>query len=185
MKLSTKGRYAVTAMADIARQDHGLPVSLGEISERQGISLAYLEQLFGKLRRAGLVASMRGPGGGYTLAREPAEIDVAEIMAAVDERLRATQCSGNVGEGCTTDGTQCLTHNLWERLSAYVHVFLQQTSLEDVIATEIQPCPAVPDFSLLFQDVSTESEETIKTSADKTKTIKDGSAALAAGGSRA
>jgi Rrf2 family iron-sulfur cluster assembly transcriptional regulator len=152
MKLSTKGRYAVTAMADIARQPHERPVSLGEISERQGISLAYLEQLFGKLRRAGLVSSMRGPGGGYTLAREPSAISVSEVMAAVDERLKATQCSGSVGEGCTHDGAQCLTHNLWERLSAHVHVFLQQTTLEDVIATEIQPCPAVPDFSLLLED---------------------------------
>ena len=152
MKLSTKGRYAVTAMADIARQEHDRPVSLGEISERQNISLAYLEQLFGKLRRAGLVASMRGPGGGYTLAREPALIAVAEIMAAVDERLKATQCDGAVGEGCTHDGAQCLTHNLWERLSAHVHVFLQQTTLEDVIATEIQPCPAVPDFSALLEE---------------------------------
>lgn len=151
MKLSTKGRYAVTAMADIAQQSHGRPVSLGEISERQGISLAYLEQLFGKLRRAGLVASMRGPGGGYTLVKEPAKIAVSEIMAAVDERLRATQCDGVVGEGCTTDGVQCLTHNLWERLSAHVHVFLQQTTLEDVIATDIQPCPAVPDFSQLLK----------------------------------
>jgi Rrf2 family iron-sulfur cluster assembly transcriptional regulator len=152
MKLSTKGRYAVTAMADIARQDHDRPVSLGDISERQGISLAYLEQLFGKLRRAGLVTSMRGPGGGYTLARQASAIAVAEIMAAVDERLQATQCSGAVGEGCTSDGAQCLTHNLWERLSAHVHVFLQQTSLEDVIATDIQPCPAVPDFTALLQD---------------------------------
>jgi len=103
MKLSTKGRYAVTAMADIARQSHDRPVSLGDISERQGISLAYLEQLFGKLRRAGLVTSMRGPGGGYMLAREASGIAVAEIMAAVDERLQATQCSGAVGEGCTND----------------------------------------------------------------------------------
>lgn len=152
MKLSTKGRYAVTAMADIARQPHERPVSLGEISERQGISLAYLEQLFGKLRRAGLVTSMRGPGGGYSLAREPSAIAVSDVMAAVDERLKATQCSGSVGEGCTKDGSQCLTHNLWERLSAHVHVFLQQTTLEDVIATDIQPCPAVPDFSLLLED---------------------------------
>jgi Rrf2 family iron-sulfur cluster assembly transcriptional regulator len=152
MKLSTKGRYAVTAMADIARQPHARPVSLGDISERQGISLAYLEQLFGKLRRAGLVTSMRGPGGGYMLARDASGIAVAEIMAAVDERLQATQCSGAVGEGCTNDGAQCLTHNLWERLSAHVHVFLQQTTLEDVIATDIQPCPAVPDFSALLEE---------------------------------
>lgn len=146
MKLSTKGRYAVTAMADIALHGKGRPLALAEISERQKISLAYLEQLFGKLRRAGLVESMRGPGGGYTLARPAAEIDVAQIMAAVEERLQATQCTGEVGEGCAVAGTRCLTHNLWERLSAHVHLFLQQTSLQDVIATPIEPCPAVPDF---------------------------------------
>lgn len=146
MKLSTKGRYAVTAMADIALQKHGQPVALAEISERQKISLAYLEQLFGKLRRAGLVDSMRGPGGGYTLARPATDIAVSQIMAAVDEKLQATQCTGAVGEGCSTDGTQCLTHNLWESLSAHVHLFLQQTTLEDVIAKPMIPCPAVPDF---------------------------------------
>ncbi len=146
MKLSTKGRYAVTAMADIALHADGQPVALGEIAGRQKISLAYLEQLFGKLRRAGLVDSMRGPGGGYTLARPAKDIAVSQIMAAVEEKLQATQCSGEVGEGCSVAGTRCLTHNLWERLSAHVHLFLQQTTLEDVIATEIVPCPAVPDF---------------------------------------
>ncbi len=146
MKLSTKGRYAVTAMADIALHSKGRPLSLSEISERQKISLAYLEQLFGKLRRAGLVRSMRGPGGGYTLARDAEDIAISQIMAAVEEKLQATQCSGEVGEGCAVAGTRCLTHNLWERLSAHVHLFLQQTSLQDVIATPIVPCPAVPDF---------------------------------------
>ena len=146
MKLSTKGRYAVTAMADIALQQGGQPVALGDIAERQKISLAYLEQLFGKLRRAGLVVSMRGPGGGYSLARPAADIAVSQIMAAVEEKLQATQCTGEVGEGCSVAGTRCLTHNLWESLSAHVHVFLQQTSLEDVIATPMTPCPAVPDF---------------------------------------
>ena len=152
MKLSTKGRYAVTAMADIALHADGQPVALAEIAERQRISLAYLEQLFGKLRRAGLVESMRGPGGGYTLARPATAIPVAQIMAAVEENLQATQCSGEVGDGCAIAGKRCLTHNLWERLSAHVHVFLQQTSLEDVIATEIQPCPAVPDFTALLAE---------------------------------
>ena len=146
MKLSTKGRYAVTAMADIALYSEGKPVALAEISERQRISLAYLEQLFGKLRRAGLVESMRGPGGGYSLARPAEEIAVSQIMAAVEEKLQATQCSGEVGEGCASAGTRCLTHNLWESLSAHVHLFLQQTSLRDVIATPMNPCPAVPDF---------------------------------------
>jgi len=146
MKLSTKGRYAVTALADIALHADGQPVTLAEIAQRQNISLAYLEQLFGKLRRAGLVVSMRGPGGGYSLARPSGDIAVSQIMAAVEEKLQATQCSNEVGEGCTSDGTRCLTHNLWESLSAHVHVFLQQTTLEDVIATPMMPCPAVPDF---------------------------------------
>jgi len=146
MKLSTKGRYAVTAMADIALQTDGRPVALAEIAERRKISLAYLEQLFGKLRRAGLVDSMRGPGGGYSLARPAHEIAVSQIMAAVEEKLQATQCTGEVGEGCSVAGTRCLTHNLWESLSAHVHLFLQQTTLQDVIATPMTPCPAVPDF---------------------------------------
>jgi len=146
MKLSTKGRYAVTAMADIALHSKGRHLALAEISERQKISLAYLEQLFGKLRRAGLVLSMRGPGGGYSLARPADEITVSQIMAAVEEKLQATQCTGEVGEGCAVAGTRCLTHNLWERLSAHVHLFLQQTTLNDVIATPMAPCPAVPDF---------------------------------------
>ena len=136
----------MTAMADIALHSKGRPVALVEIAERQKISLAYLEQLFGKLRRAGLVTSMRGPGGGYSLARPSDEMTVAQIMAAVEENLQATQCTGEVGKGCGIAGTMCLTHNLWERLSAHVHVFLQQTTLEDVIETEITPCPAVPDF---------------------------------------
>ena len=152
MKLSTKGRYAVMAMADIALHGEGRPLSLSEVSERQSLSLAYLEQLFGKLRKGGLVTGMRGPGGGYTLARPANSITLAEIMSAVDERLQATQCSGEVGKGCQKEGVRCLTHNVWERLSAHVHVFLQQTSLEDVIAAEIEPCPAVPDFTALLED---------------------------------
>lgn len=151
MKLGTRGRYAVTAIADIARQSPGKNIPLSEISDRQGISLHYLEQLFRKLRNAGILESARGPGGGYRLSKSPSETSVAEIMVAVDERLQATQCRGVVGDGCTPDGTQCLTHDLWERLSAHVHVFLQQTTVADVIDTDIQPCPAVPDFSALIE----------------------------------
>lgn len=150
MKLGTRGRYAVTAIADIARQPFEKNIPLSEISDRQGISLRYLEQLFRKLRSAGIVESARGPGGGYRLGRPAFRITVAEIMIAVGERLQATQCSGAVGEGCTPDGTQCLTHNLWERLSAHVHVFLQQTTVADIVETDIQPCPAVPDFAALI-----------------------------------
>ena len=155
MKLSTKGRYAVTALADLALRGESGPkdrVSLGEISERQGISLAYLEQLFARLRRAGLVESVRGPGGGYRLARPAAEITVAEIMTAVDERLNAMGCEGAIGEGCGGGEAQCLTHDLWERLSAHVHVFLARTTLADVVGAKLEPCPAVPDFAALLEE---------------------------------
>jgi len=156
MKLSTKGRYAVTALADIALngaspgETPDLLVSLSEIAQRQSISLSYLEQLFVRLRRAGLVESVRGPGGGYRLARAPAAISIADIMTAVDERLNAMGCDGRIGEGCGGSPEICLTHNLWEQLSAHVHVFLTRTTLADVVADQMTPCPAVPDFSALL-----------------------------------
>ena len=151
MKLSTKGRYAVTALADIALNGAKGPVTLSEIAERQGISLAYLEQLFVKLRRRGLVASVRGPGGGYRLAQAADQTRISEIMAAVDERLNAMGCEGKDpnkdGDGhCGTSREACLTHALWEQLSAHVHVFLSQTTIADVIGDRLVPCPAVPDF---------------------------------------
>ena len=148
MKLSTKGRYAVTAMADIALNGASGPVALADIAERQEISLAYLEQLFAKLRRAGLVESVRGPGGGYTLARHPRDTKIASVMAAVDERLNAMGCEGRYeeGKGCGKSHEACLTHHLWEELSAHVHVFLTQRSIGDVIEKTRSPCPAVPDF---------------------------------------
>ena len=154
MKLSTKGRYAVTALADIALNGAGRPVTLAEIAERQDISLAYLEQLFVRLRRAGLVESVRGPGGGYMLARPAEELRISDVMAAVDERLDAMGCHGRYaeGEGCGKSQEACLTHNLWERLSAHVHVFLSQTTIADVIGDRMVPCPAVPDFSELLED---------------------------------
>lgn len=159
MKLSTKGRYAVTALADIALHGAepegaaGHRVSLAEVSDRQDISLAYLEQLFARLRRAGLVESVRGPGGGYRLARAPEAITIAEIMAAVDERLNAMGCGGKPGESCGGSTAQCLTHDLWEQLSAHVHVFLSRTTLADVTAARMVPCPAVPDFTALLDEV--------------------------------
>ena len=146
MKLSTKGRYAVTALADIALNGTSGPVTLADISARQGISLAYLEQLFVKLRRRGLVASVRGPGGGYRLAHAPEATRISEIMAAVDERLNAMGCEGREGEHCGNSKEACLTHALWEQLSAHVHVFLSQTTIADVIGDRLVPCPAVPDF---------------------------------------
>ena len=154
MKLSTKGRYAVTALADIALNGTPRPVTLAEISERQDISLAYLEQLFVRLRRAGLVESVRGPGGGYLLAHPPEELRISDVMAAVDERLNAMGCDGKweEGQGCGKSKEACLTHNLWEQLSAHVHVFLSQTTIADVIEDKMVPCPAVPDFSELLEE---------------------------------
>ena len=137
MKLSTKGRYAVMAMADLARYGGKKPVSLGEIASRQEISLSYLEQLFAKLRRAGIVKSVRGPGGGYHLARDADEIQVADIILAVDEPLKATRCKIGSAEGCLGNGTRCITHDLWDELSRQIHLFLSEVSLGDVIHRRI------------------------------------------------
>ncbi|MGF1553444.1 MAG: Rrf2 family transcriptional regulator [Paracoccaceae bacterium] len=151
MKLSTRGRYAVTALADIAlNADGGRAVPLVDIAERQGISGAYLEQLFVKLRRAELVTSVRGPGGGYRLARPASALRISDIMSAVDERLNAMGCGGDYeAGGCGGSREACLTHALWEQLSAHVHVFLSRTTIADVIADRMVPCPAVPDFTVL------------------------------------
>ena len=152
MKLSTKGRYAVTALADIALQGEGALVSLADIAERQDISLAYLEQLFVKLRKAGVVESVRGPGGGYRLAEGAAGTRISDVMSAVDERLNALGCEGEPGQGCGGSKAGCLTHNLWEQLSAHVYVFLNQTTIADVVEDKMVPCPAVPDFSALLEE---------------------------------
>lgn len=132
MKMSTKGRYAVMAMIDIGQHSHGAPISLNEISERQDISQEYLEQLFGKLRRAGLVASTRGPGGGYTLAKTPAEIALSDVILAVDEPLRVTRCSGDAVDGCVK-GQKCCAHDLWSSLGRQMMYFLESVTLEDVV----------------------------------------------------
>lgn len=151
MKLSTKGRYAVTALADIALQGDDALVSLADIAERQDISLAYLEQLFVKLRRAGVVDSVRGPGGGYRLASGAEGTRISDVMSAVDERLNAMGCEGGGGPGCG-GSAGCLTHNLWEQLSAHVYVFLNQTTIADVVKNRLTPCPAVPDFTALLEE---------------------------------
>lgn len=132
MKLSTKGRYAVMALVDLVTHSDGRPVSLADISGRQEISLSYLEQLFAKLRRAGLVRSVRGPGGGYLLARAAAETRIADAILAVDEPLRATRCKPNSAGGCHSDKSRCLTHDLWEELSHQIHLFLNSVTLADV-----------------------------------------------------
>lgn len=146
MKLSTKGRYAVVALADLALQPEGSLVTLAEISKRQNISLPYLEQLFVKLRREGLVDSVRGPGGGYKLAKVSSDIRVADILAAVDETVSAMH--KGVGASGANSGTraQSLTNRLWEGLSAHVYVFLHQARLSDVVSNGLAPCPAVPSL---------------------------------------
>lgn len=144
MKLSTKGRYAMVALTDIALQSEEALVTLGEISKRQDISLPYLEQLFVKLRRAGLVESVRGPGGGYRLARVPSDIRVADILAAVDETVDAMHKGAGASGGLSGSRAQSLTNRLWEGLSAHVYVFLHQTRLSDVVKNDLAPCPAVP-----------------------------------------
>jgi Rrf2 family iron-sulfur cluster assembly transcriptional regulator len=142
MRLSTRGRYAVMAMAELAARQAGqvshddrTQVSLAEIAQAQQLSLAYLEQLFGPLRRAGLVGSARGPGGGYRLARPAATISVAEIVRAVDEPIRATRCEEG-GPGCMA-GRRCRTHDLWDELGNQISLFLQGLSLADVIDDRI------------------------------------------------
>jgi Rrf2 family iron-sulfur cluster assembly transcriptional regulator len=130
MRLTTKGRYAVTAMLDLALHQRYGPIALSEISKRQGISLSYLEQLFARLRRSGLVTSTRGPGGGYGLSRVAQEIAIAEIILAVDESVDSTGCGGN--QDCQRH-QRCLTHGLWEALSDQIRDFLGQISLADAM----------------------------------------------------
>lgn len=132
MRLSTKGRYAVMAMVDLANYCDGSPVSLADIADRQEISLSYLEQLFGKLRKGGLVKSVRGPGGGYLLARPAAETRVSDIVLAVDEPLKATRCKPNSPSGCHSDKSRCLTHDLWQELGNQIYLYLSSVSLEDI-----------------------------------------------------
>jgi len=154
MKLSTKGRYAMVALADIALQPTDHLVSLGDIAQRQSISLPYLEQLFVKLRRADLVTSVRGPGGGYRLARAASDIRVVDILSAVDETVDAMHKGAGASGGASGSRAQSLTNRLWESLSAHVYVFLHQTRLSDVVANELAPCPAVPVLFDVVDDVS-------------------------------
>ncbi len=186
MKLSTKGRYAMVALVDLALRARGAAggvadaagapgaagaegaegrargqspqgaegglMSLAEISERQDISLTYLEQLFVKLRRAGIVESVRGPGGGYRLARGASEIRVSEILEAVDETVSAMQPGAGARGALSGTQAQSLTNRLWESLSAHVYVFLHQTRLSDVVGNELTPCPAVPNLFEVVDD---------------------------------
>ena len=147
MKLSTKGRYAMVALADLALSETAGGehlMSLAEIAKRQDLSLPYLEQLFVKLRRAGLVEAVRGPGGGYRLAKSPDAIRISEVMEAVEENVDAMHSGAGASGGVSGTRAQSLTNRLWEGLSAHVYVFLHQTRLSDVISNEMTPCPAVP-----------------------------------------
>jgi Rrf2 family iron-sulfur cluster assembly transcriptional regulator len=137
MQLSTRGRYAVMAMADLARreaaQPHGRPVALADIAAAQHLSPLYLEQLFGKLRRAGLLCAMRGPGGGYRLARPAHAVTIAQIVLAAEEDLRTTLCHASPGCPAATPEARCLTHDLWDALGSRIRDFLEQVTLADVI----------------------------------------------------
>lgn len=146
MKLSTKGRYAMIALADLAMQEAGTLMSLTDLSKRQNISLPYLEQLFVKLRRAELVESVRGPGGGYRLAKSPSDIRVVDILSAVDETVSAMHTGAGASGANSGSRAQSMTNRLWESLSAHVYVFLHQTRLSDVVENDLAPCPAVPNL---------------------------------------
>ncbi len=152
MKLSTKGRYAVIALVDLAIAKGDDLTSLAEISARQDISLPYLEQLFVRLRRAGLVDSVRGPGGGYRLAKAPETIRIAEILEAVDETVSAMQVGAGASGGVAGSRAQTLSNRLWESLSAHVYVFLHNHSLAHVAKNQLLPCPALPKILSIVDD---------------------------------
>ena len=135
MRLTTKGRFAVTAMIDLGMRHQRGPITLAGISERQRISLSYLEQLFGRLRRHGIVDSVRGPGGGYTLARSLDEISVAAIIRAVDEPIDATQCGG---QGNCRDDRECMTHDLWTTLNTRIYDYLESVMLSDLVDKQLE-----------------------------------------------
>ena len=152
MKLSTKGRYATVAMADLAHSARENLVTLGEISKRQNISMPYLEQLFVKRRRSKLVNSVRGPGGGYRLAKPPHEIRIVDILTAVEESVDAMSQGAGASGGLSGSKAQSMANRLWEGLSAHVFVYLHQTRLSDVVENDLAPCPAVPTIFSVISD---------------------------------
>ena len=137
MKLSTKGRYAVMALVDLAYSGKGEPVSLADISQRQEISQSYLEQLFGRLRKAGLVRSVRGPGGGYLLSYPADQMRISDVILAVDEPLRITRCTPSSPAGCLSNKARCLTHDLWEELGNQIRIYLSSVTIADVCARRV------------------------------------------------
>ncbi|MEM7172855.1 MAG: Rrf2 family transcriptional regulator [Pseudomonadota bacterium] len=137
MKLSTKGRYAVMAVVDLAANGSGDPVTLADIAERQEISLSYLEQLFAKLRRGGLVSAVRGPGGGYLLAYPPSRMRISDIIMSVDEPIHATRCMPGQPAGCRRNKGRCPTHDLWEELGNQIYLYLSSVTVADVVAGRV------------------------------------------------
>ena len=138
MKLTSKGRYAVMAMADLAKNNVKEPTSLTEISLRQGISISYLEQLFLKLRKNNLVQSARGPSGGYMLAKPPGEIKLLSIISAVDEKIKTVKCKRESKKGCNGKSIKCITHNLWDDLENHINKFFEDNTLNDILFKEVR-----------------------------------------------
>ena len=138
MKLTSRGRYAVMAMADLAKNNVKKPISLPEISLRQGISIAYLEQLFLKLRKNNLVQSSRGPSGGYVLSKPPGEIKLLSIINAVDEKIKTVKCKKESKKGCNGKSIKCITHNLWDDLEAHINKFFENNTLNDILFKEVR-----------------------------------------------
>lgn len=157
MILSTKGRYAVMAMVDLATQPQDKPVGLASIAERQEIPLAYLEQIFARLKKAGLVKSVRGPGGGYKLAKPAEQMNVAEIMFGADEPIKMTRCDDKSAKGCMATKERCLTHDLWEGLTAQMRLYLGSITLADVCGRRVQQkfprAHAMPELMMFAKGV--------------------------------
>jgi len=172
MKLTTRGRYAVTAILDVAMHSTRGPVSLAEVAERQRLSLSYLEQLFARLRRHGLVRSSRGPGGGYRLNRHPGEITVADVILAVDEPVDVTRCGGLVN--CNQD-SRCLTHDLWVELSGKMQDFLSSRSLSDVLQRHLEARGDMPTVSF-WQRECQPPRRTIRIAAAPRQAVESGEA---------
>ena len=138
MKLTTRGRYAVMALADIAAFDKGNPVPLRDISLRQNISLVYLEQIFSKLKKSNIVKSIRGANGGYVLTEEPEKVKLLKVFLAVDESIKTVQCKKESKKACNGKSTKCITHNLWDELEIYINDFFRKKSLKDLINQNIE-----------------------------------------------
>ena len=141
MKLTSRGRYAVMAMADLAKNRVKEPTSLAEISLRQGISVDYLEQLFLKLRKNNLVNSVRGPSGGYVLSKSPGEIKLLSIISAVDEKIKTVKCRKESKKGCNGKSIKCITHNLWDDLETHINKFFEDNTLNDILFKEVRHKP--------------------------------------------